>query len=37
MFLGLRDAFFFIFSVRQFWRKGGGLAVDPVTSSWSMR
>lgn len=28
MFLGLRDAFF-IFSVRQFWRKGGGLAVDP--------
>lgn len=28
MFLGLRDAFFFIFSVRQFWRKGGGLAVD---------
>ena len=28
MFLGLCDAFFFIFSIRQFWRKGGGLAVD---------
>ena len=28
MFLGLCDAFFFIFSVRQFWRKGGGFAVD---------
>lgn len=28
MFLGLCDAFFFIFSVRHFWRKGGGFAVD---------